>query len=252
MEINTDKVINGGPWMIFDHYLTVRPWSLDFSALEDHIEKTIIWVRFSNLNMMFYNESVLLMLASAIGKPLRVDNTTINMFRGYFARVCVEIDLSQPVVGKFSLNGKWHNVEYEGLHMLCSTCGCYGHITQNFHTKTHPAMKESQVVVLPHDHGKETLHESMSRVTPISEQENIMLHESRVESSTKSDSSNIEPHGEWLVVKRKNRKSGHKSNGKSSKDLSQIFSFQVGGNKGKDVAAKVGPKLVETCLENPD
>jgi hypothetical protein len=26
------KVFNGGPWMIFDHYLAVSQWSTDFVA----------------------------------------------------------------------------------------------------------------------------------------------------------------------------------------------------------------------------
>nr|KYP61988.1 hypothetical protein KK1_016503 [Cajanus cajan] len=127
LDDDREKAINGGPWMIFDHYLTVRPWSPNFSAQDDSINKTLVWVRFLNLNMMFYVESVLLTIASVIGKPLKVDLHTANMLRERFARVCVEVDLNTPVVGKFNLNGKWYNIEYEGLHLLCSNCGCYGH-----------------------------------------------------------------------------------------------------------------------------
>ncbi|KAI4297931.1 hypothetical protein L6164_037886 [Bauhinia variegata] len=31
------------------------------------------------------------------------------------------------MVAKFLLNEKWHNVEYEGLHTVCFSCGMYGH-----------------------------------------------------------------------------------------------------------------------------
>ncbi|MBA0570711.1 hypothetical protein Golob_004327 [Gossypium lobatum] len=34
-----DKVVIGGPWMIFGHYLTVRPWSLNFSTSNDGLDK---------------------------------------------------------------------------------------------------------------------------------------------------------------------------------------------------------------------
>lgn len=43
----------------------------------------------------------------------------------------MEIDLTQLVVGKYCLDDHWYRVEYEGLHLICSTCGCYGHLTRN-------------------------------------------------------------------------------------------------------------------------
>ncbi|MBA0841141.1 hypothetical protein Goarm_003651, partial [Gossypium armourianum] len=36
-----DKVVIGGPWMIFGHYLTVRPWSLNFSTSNDGLDKQV-------------------------------------------------------------------------------------------------------------------------------------------------------------------------------------------------------------------
>ncbi|XP_020218786.1 uncharacterized protein LOC109802009 [Cajanus cajan] len=126
-----EKVMQGWPWMLFDHYLIVRPWSPEFMAADAKVDSTLVWVRFPGLRMVFYDESVLLTIASAIGKPIKVDLNTLNMTRGRFARVCVEIRLDQPVVGKFNLNGIWYNVEYEGLHLLCASCGCYGHIMRN-------------------------------------------------------------------------------------------------------------------------
>jgi len=47
-------------------------------------------------------------------------------------RLCVQIDLSIAVVGKFNLNGSWYYVEYKGLHILCVECGCYGHVARNY------------------------------------------------------------------------------------------------------------------------
>ena len=37
--------ITGGPWLIYDHYLTVRPWSLDFDPEDDEIQSLAVWVR---------------------------------------------------------------------------------------------------------------------------------------------------------------------------------------------------------------
>ena len=45
-----------------------------------------------------------------------------------FARVCVEIDLDKLAIGKVWLKDFWYKVEYEGLHHICATCGCYGYL----------------------------------------------------------------------------------------------------------------------------
>lgn len=126
-----EKVIAGGPWMVFDHYLVVSSWSPDFVSSTTKIEKTMVWVRFPGMNLVYYDESILLAMAYVIGKPIKVDQRTLSVDRGRFARVCVEIDLNQPVVAQIWVRGTWHKVAYEGLHILCSACGCYGHLTRN-------------------------------------------------------------------------------------------------------------------------
>jgi len=39
-------------------------------------------------------------MASAIGKPIKVDLYTLNVERGCLARICVESDLDQLVMGR--------------------------------------------------------------------------------------------------------------------------------------------------------
>ncbi|KAI9116355.1 hypothetical protein K1719_012522 [Acacia pycnantha] len=44
---NRDDYINaldGGPWMIYDHYLSVRPWEPNFSTATAKIDKVAVWV----------------------------------------------------------------------------------------------------------------------------------------------------------------------------------------------------------------
>lgn len=118
IEDDRSKVINGGPWMNFDHYLTIQCWSPDFIAPTAKIDRTMVWIRFPGVNLYYYDESVLLALAAAIGKPIKVDSNTLDICRGRFARVCVEIDLNIPVIGKVWLKDYWCKVEYEGLHRI--------------------------------------------------------------------------------------------------------------------------------------
>ena len=106
-EEDKNKVRNGGPWIICDHYLAVRQWTPDFNASSAKIDKTMVWIRISCLNLVYYDESVLWGLASMVGNPVKVDLHTLKVASGRFARMCVEVDLTQPVVGHVGINGEW-------------------------------------------------------------------------------------------------------------------------------------------------
>jgi hypothetical protein len=103
--VDKEKVITGGPWLIFDHCLAVTHWTPEFASPNAKVDHTVVWVRFPGLNLVYYDESFLLAMASALGRPIKVDTNTLRVERGKFARVCVEIDLTVPVVGKIWVNG---------------------------------------------------------------------------------------------------------------------------------------------------
>lgn len=58
---------------------------------------------------------------------MKIDVNNMNRSRGHCASVCVEINLTKPLVGKFQFARRWHTVEYEGFHTICYGCGMYGH-----------------------------------------------------------------------------------------------------------------------------
>ncbi|XP_057418637.1 uncharacterized protein LOC130712838 [Lotus japonicus] len=118
-----NKVIGGGPWMIFDHYLAVSTWSPEFISPAARVQRTLAWIRIPGLNVAFYDESFLMSVARVIGRPIKVDINTLSGDRGRFARICVELDLTKAVIGRICIEDFWYKVEYEGLHIICTKCG---------------------------------------------------------------------------------------------------------------------------------
>src|ERR1044072_6011565 len=127
METDRDKVIDGGLWMIFYHYPTMVTWSIYFIAPEAKVTKTLAWIRILGLNVSFYDESFLISVAQVIGKPVRVNINTLHGETGRFARICVELDLTKSVYERIMIEDHWYKIEYEGLHIICTKCGCYSH-----------------------------------------------------------------------------------------------------------------------------
>lgn len=117
----------GGPWMVADHYLTVRTWHPNFDPFEASIDKVAVWVRLPDLAMEYYDSAVLWKIGDRIGKTLKVDRATSGGLRGNFARICVEVDLTKPLLAKIKLRRRILRIMYEGLHLICFQCGQYGH-----------------------------------------------------------------------------------------------------------------------------
>ncbi|XP_057747402.1 uncharacterized protein LOC130966604 [Arachis stenosperma] len=126
-EEDYSHALTGGPWMIAGHYLIVQRWRSFFLSTENVVKKIAAWIRIPNLPIELYNHRFLSRVGSAIGTMLKIDRTTSIHSRGKFARICVEIDLSKKLVPRISVLETTLNIEYEGLHLICFSCGRYGH-----------------------------------------------------------------------------------------------------------------------------
>ncbi|MCH86877.1 hypothetical protein A2U01_0007737, partial [Trifolium medium] len=124
------RALTEGPWMIYDHYLVVRAWSSNFDPSTATVTKTAVWVRFSGLPIEYYDSGILHFIGNRIGTTVKVDKNTLLQERGKYARLCVEVDLSKPLLAMFELKGRHYKVEYEGLHLLCLKCGRYDHLSE--------------------------------------------------------------------------------------------------------------------------
>ncbi|KAF9667294.1 hypothetical protein SADUNF_Sadunf15G0007800 [Salix dunnii] len=183
------------------------PWS--------KIDRTLVWARIPDLNVVFYNESFLLTLASALGTPIRVDMNTVNVTRGKFARICIEVDLDKPVVGKVWIHNHWHNVEYEGLHIICNACGCYGHVARNCSSKNNVQMQSQGSA--EHDNRKVSAEDIPTNMVEEGELPNrIISNMAPVNQVTRSSPQAL--HGDWLVVTRNRKVNSKGGKGGIAKD----------------------------------
>ncbi|KAF7836148.1 ribonuclease H [Senna tora] len=139
-----DFALTGGPWIILDHYLTVRPWTSLFDPNEQ-IQKLAAWVHLPGLPIELYDEKFLYSIGGHIGKVLRIDANTSSQLRGKFARICVELDLSKPLRSQYSVHGKVRRIEYGGLHFICFECGVYGYDSEHCRIRKEREEKEKQM-----------------------------------------------------------------------------------------------------------
>ncbi|CAN1120788.1 hypothetical protein LINPERPRIM_LOCUS936 [Linum perenne] len=115
-----------GPWKIFDYYITVAQWTPDFNE-EEPLSKILTWVRLPQLPIHFFNTTAVTRIGNHIGRTIRLDLATTEGARARYARVCVEVDVSKPLLGKYMIGDRVFHVVYESLENLCHSCGMYGH-----------------------------------------------------------------------------------------------------------------------------
>lgn len=115
-------VLTNGPWIIAGHYLTIRRWSPGFRSEEGTVDSVL-----PGMPLEFYDQVVLTSIGNAIGRMEKIDRTKADIFRGKFARLCVEVDLRKPLVPKVFISGLWQKVEDEGIRMVFFQCGRFGH-----------------------------------------------------------------------------------------------------------------------------
>ncbi|KAJ4838583.1 hypothetical protein Tsubulata_007079 [Turnera subulata] len=84
-------------------------------------------VRLPNLPLMYYDDDLLTTIALGIGCPVLIDSNTSMATCTLYAHMCVEIDLSLPLVPLVEIQGEVFRVQYEGLHTICMSCGRYGY-----------------------------------------------------------------------------------------------------------------------------
>ncbi|CAN1836422.1 hypothetical protein LINPERHAP1_LOCUS34764 [Linum perenne] len=89
-------------------------------------------------------------IGNHIGRTVRLDLATSEGARGRYARVCVEVDISKPLLGKYMIEDRTFLVEYESLENICHHCGIYGHKIDSCPQKVVP-QSDLEIEVVPEE-----------------------------------------------------------------------------------------------------
>ena len=126
-EDHKSTTLSDVPWFIYDHYLTVKEWTPNFHPASENIVNVAIWIRISSLPIEYYDPKVLHVIGDLAGCTIKVDKNTLQRKIGKYARICVEVTISKPLLAMFSIKDSSYKIKYEELHMLCLSCGKFGH-----------------------------------------------------------------------------------------------------------------------------
>lgn len=131
-EKDRDEVIRKGPYSIYNMPLFLREWKPDFVIKEDLLRVMPLWVTFPRLPLYLWGDKSLSKIASAVGKPLMTDECTTKKLRVSYARVLVEVDVTQPrrdvLVIKDAEDRRFEQrIEYEWRPLFCAKYQKLGH-----------------------------------------------------------------------------------------------------------------------------
>lgn len=107
---------------------TWLPFFDPYSTCIDRIDQ---WVRVPRLLWEFWEHDTLVGLLKPVDNVIKMDQTTLLRLKGKFARVCVNIDVTEPLPRSLVISYKGKSMKvtliYEDLHEVCALCGSDSH-----------------------------------------------------------------------------------------------------------------------------
>ncbi|KAL0927376.1 hypothetical protein M5K25_001540 [Dendrobium thyrsiflorum] len=126
-----DAVLQRGPWIISASLLGMVRWSPNYVPNSLSGLHASIWIRLPQLPLLYWDIDNLTRMANFVSEPLWLDAHTSTWGRSSYARMCVRLDLSKPLIPGILIKGVnghffFQKIEYEGLSNFCFACGMVG------------------------------------------------------------------------------------------------------------------------------
>ncbi|KAJ6313907.1 hypothetical protein OIU78_017542 [Salix suchowensis] len=165
-EESMQEVLAKGPWMFGGKTILLQQWTPGFKFDKNKIRHLPVWARLQGLPFPMWTKQGLSMAASMLGKPIACDDATIHCSRLDYARLCIEIDASMPLVHQFQVTSSLSEdpitveVSYEWKPARCSSCRVFGHSCPTVDTPQ-PAVEAKSLLETVGTNDEENLPETV-------------------------------------------------------------------------------------------
>lgn len=113
----------------------IKKWTSEFDFQRDILREVPVWIKLHNLPLCCWSIESLSRIASIVRVPLCADQCTSDQQRVNYARVLVQVDMTQDLVDRVTIektNGDQlvQRVEYEWRPLFRKSCSQLGHMCQ--------------------------------------------------------------------------------------------------------------------------
>jgi len=127
-----NRILEGGPYFFNSAGLFLKSWTERFNPDKEDLSYAPVWIRLYSLPWEYWEETSLQDIRNAIGEFVKTaEETKICRYTSY-ARICVYMDLKQPLPDSVSLfheDSEWVQViDYEHVPFRCRKCHEIGHL----------------------------------------------------------------------------------------------------------------------------
>ncbi|KAJ4840393.1 hypothetical protein Tsubulata_002035 [Turnera subulata] len=125
------RALNGGPWHVNGIPLVLRVWDSKIQKMDISSSVLPVWVQFDNVPLELSTREGLSYLASAIGKPLYMDQDCSKILKSDRINICTDVDFAKPLSPKLLVNLDGElcsiSVTYSWQQQQCALCNQWGH-----------------------------------------------------------------------------------------------------------------------------
>ncbi|XP_062089518.1 uncharacterized protein LOC133796053 [Humulus lupulus] len=130
-EATRDLVLESGVVHFDRKPVILKPWTADIESLRS-INSVPVWIHLPGLGLQYWGTNCLSALVSTIGKPIMIDKITKDRSMIKFARILVDMEISDSLLKFISYINERGQVmdqmiEYEWMPTKCPQCKKLGH-----------------------------------------------------------------------------------------------------------------------------
>ncbi|XP_026399510.1 uncharacterized protein LOC113295387 [Papaver somniferum] len=112
-----------------------------------------VWVQLPGLSIEYWKEKILMNIGKALGRPIKVDETTLKKEARFYANILVEMDLAKGIPSKINVESKYGKfkqaVNILNMPKFCHHCKIVGHYTAECRNKKREQEKSNDVNEIP-------------------------------------------------------------------------------------------------------